>query len=105
MQIRDNTTIKGMQGESPDSYIHFLSEGSSGFCTLRGDWSIANKSGGDVRDEWQTLLKDQAQIQVFNFRLDNSISWDSTLVSFLINAEKTWRQLGKIWKLRTCLRV
>jgi phospholipid/cholesterol/gamma-HCH transport system permease protein len=95
MQIRDNTTIKGMQGESPDSYIHFLSEGSSGFCTLRGDWSIANKSGGNVRDEWQTLLKDQAQIQVFNFRLDNSISWDSTLVSFLHKCRKDLEAVGK----------
>ena len=88
MHIKVNTTDEGRQVESPASYIHFLKEEGSGVCTLRGDWSIANKSGGDVRAEWRTLLKDQAHIQVFSFRLDAGISWDSTLVSFLHKCRK-----------------
>ena len=52
MNYEGNTSNLPQQGDSTSAYFEFVREDEYARCTLKGDWSVENNSGFEVRKEW-----------------------------------------------------
>ena len=95
MNYEGNTSNLPQQGDSTSAYFEFVREDEYARCTLKGDWSVENNSGFEVRKEWASILENYPTIQIIKFKLDSDIKWDSTLVSFLHKCRNDLGALNK----------
>ena len=79
---------KSGQVDSKFPKIKFSVQENSVDCTLSGCWSVGSYSIDAIRTEWNHFRDDHPSVERFEFRLDDEIIWDSTLVAFLHNCRK-----------------
>lgn len=88
MKSKQYISKEGRQVESTSSYLKFSVDGETAKCTFLGKWLIDDLSSSEICAKWEAFCREHTQVNVFTFRLDPNIIWDSTLVSFLHKCRK-----------------
>ena len=74
----ENDSFGADQEDFRDAVIVFSRSEGIVKCTLKGNWSIQNRTSAEVQRVWSSFLFKNPTVTHYRFNLHSEISWDST---------------------------